>query len=299
MISSAGAACSKYVEGLLLIFVRRPYNIGDRIHVDDVNAELPSTGSAGFIVKDVDVYTTTVVYGATNEVATYSNGSLASSRIINAARSPKANLSFNLKFPIDASLEKLRTFKITIEKFVKSKPREVCFCSGCFVILQDNHQLTLLCSLSYTQSGPLFLLFVPQELRQILALWNILCLLSIGVRSHVTELSTTVIVNPAMILLSHSSHILFDALKESWQNIAAVLESEAKLASFALELSKRLNLQYSSPPLPVDLSVKEGSAVIESARPAEQAQRNSVATAGSVDYAEVARMFDSVEEAES
>lgn len=32
-----GAACSKYFEGLLLIFVRRPYDIGDRY-------ELPKCG---------------------------------------------------------------------------------------------------------------------------------------------------------------------------------------------------------------------------------------------------------------
>jgi len=62
------AACSKYVEGLLLIFVRKPYNIGDRIHVSDPNNDLSTAGSPGWIVKDVDLYTTTVIFGATNEV---------------------------------------------------------------------------------------------------------------------------------------------------------------------------------------------------------------------------------------
>lgn len=126
-----GSACSKYVEGLLLIFVRRPYDIGDRIHVSNPNDERPFTGSAGWIVKDVDLYSTTVIFGSTNEVATYSNGSLASSRIINAARSPQATLLFYLKFPIDTPYDKLQVFKAALEKFIKARPREVRFLVLC------------------------------------------------------------------------------------------------------------------------------------------------------------------------
>lgn len=70
------------------------------------------------------VRTQTVRLAATNEVATYSNGSLSGSRIINAARSPKAIVAINLKFSVGVSYEKIRIFKKTIEKFVKSRPRE-------------------------------------------------------------------------------------------------------------------------------------------------------------------------------
>lgn len=87
-----GNACSQYILGLLLIFVRRPYDIGDRINVSKPDIDVTNTGSPGWIVKDIGLYTTTVIYGSTNEVATYSNSSLAASRIINAARSPKASL---------------------------------------------------------------------------------------------------------------------------------------------------------------------------------------------------------------
>lgn len=120
-----GSACSKYIEGLLLIFVRRPFDIGDRIHVSNPNIDCSNTGSPGWIVKDVDLFTTTVIYGATNEVATYTNSSLAASRIINAARSPNASLLFFLKFPIDTPYEKLQVFKASIEKFIKARPRSV------------------------------------------------------------------------------------------------------------------------------------------------------------------------------
>ena len=53
---------------------------------------------------------------ATNEVATYSNGSLASSRIINAKRSEKAIVAVYLKFADETSYDKLRVFRKTVEK---------------------------------------------------------------------------------------------------------------------------------------------------------------------------------------
>jgi small-conductance mechanosensitive channel len=99
-----GAACSKVFEGILLILIRRPYNIGDRINVSDPNHDTPPSGSPGWIVKDVNLYSTTVVYGSTNEEATYANGSLAQSRIINCARSKNAVVWFLLKFSINTNV---------------------------------------------------------------------------------------------------------------------------------------------------------------------------------------------------
>lgn len=120
-----GSACSKYFEGVLFILVRHPYDVGDRISVSDVNNETSPDGSSGWIVKDVDLFTTTVIFGTTNEVATYSNGSLASSRIINGARSKKATLFFLFKFPIDTPYRRIKVFQSAIENFVKARPREV------------------------------------------------------------------------------------------------------------------------------------------------------------------------------
>jgi hypothetical protein len=75
-------------------------------------------------VKDVDLFTTTVLYTSTNEVATYSNSALSACRIINGARSPKASVNFLIKFPLDASYKKLQIFKGAIEEFIKARPRE-------------------------------------------------------------------------------------------------------------------------------------------------------------------------------
>ena len=43
--------------------------------------------------------------------------------------------------------------------------------------------------------------------------------------------------------------------RESWQNVLSIFESKAEVASFCLELSKKLGMRYESPPLPVDLSI--------------------------------------------
>jgi len=42
--------------------------------------------------------------------------------------------------------------------------------------------------------------------------------------------------------------------REAWQNIGAILESKADLASFCLEVTKKLGMRYESPPMPVNLS---------------------------------------------
>mmetsp|Transcript_13154 Transcript_13154/g.25752 ORF Transcript_13154/g.25752 Transcript_13154/m.25752 type:complete len:1081 (-) Transcript_13154:134-3376(-) len=83
-------AASKYFEGLLLIFNRRPYDIGDRIATSAPMKDTSGDGSSTWFVDKVTLFTTTVRFATTNEVATYSNGSLAPLRIINANRSPKA-----------------------------------------------------------------------------------------------------------------------------------------------------------------------------------------------------------------
>jgi hypothetical protein len=41
--------------------------------------------------------------------------------------------------------------------------------------------------------------------------------------------------------------------RESWQSVQSIYESKAQVASFALEMSKKLDMRYESPALPVDL----------------------------------------------
>ena len=119
-----GTAASKYFEGLLLIFVRRPYDIGNKIAVSPVDEVSNPDGSSAWFVEGVSLFTTTARYATTNEVATFSNGSLANSRIINAARSPKATVYIYFKFSLDVPHEKVILFRDSIESFVKARPRE-------------------------------------------------------------------------------------------------------------------------------------------------------------------------------
>ena len=119
-----GSAASKYFEGLLLIFVRRPYDIGDKIAISPVDDVSNPDGSSAWFVEGVSLFTTTARYATTNEVATFSNGSLANSRIINAARSPKAQVYVYFKFGLDVPHEKVLLFRDSLESFVKARPRE-------------------------------------------------------------------------------------------------------------------------------------------------------------------------------
>ena len=109
---------------MLFILVRRPYDIGDAIHVSDPNADTDGSGSGWWLVEDVNLFTTTVMFSFTNERATLANGSLAGSRIINSTRSPHACLSNRIKLPIDVPYEKLQLFNDAIGQYVHNRPRE-------------------------------------------------------------------------------------------------------------------------------------------------------------------------------
>mmetsp|Transcript_17852 Transcript_17852/g.32268 ORF Transcript_17852/g.32268 Transcript_17852/m.32268 type:complete len:203 (-) Transcript_17852:106-714(-) len=86
-------------------------------------------GSPTWFVENVDLFTTTIRFGTTNEVASVANGSLASSRIINGARSPRMLAFVFLKFGIDVPYQKVQLFKKTMEEFAKQRPRDwLAFC---------------------------------------------------------------------------------------------------------------------------------------------------------------------------
>jgi hypothetical protein len=69
-------------------------------------------------------YHTTVVFNFSNEIGTVSNGSISGMRVLNASRSPRANLHFFLKFGIRVKLETIEFFRTRLFDYIKSKPRE-------------------------------------------------------------------------------------------------------------------------------------------------------------------------------
>jgi hypothetical protein len=103
---------------------RKPYGVGDKVYFNDPANDCSPNGSAGWFVRDITLYHTTLVYATTNECCTVSNGSLASLRVINAARSPKGTLYVYLKFGIAVPWSKIQVFETSLRAFVKSRPRE-------------------------------------------------------------------------------------------------------------------------------------------------------------------------------
>lgn len=117
-------AGSEYFQGLLLILARQPYDIGDCISISDPTLDTKINGSQPWFVQGITLFTTTLRNGSSNEVASISNGALAKTRIINAARSPKAQIFVFLKFAIDVPYDKVKIFNTVIKEFVRDRPRE-------------------------------------------------------------------------------------------------------------------------------------------------------------------------------
>lgn len=113
-----------FKKGLLFILVQRPYGVSDRIHVSRVDSETDPNGSSGWIVEKVTLFTTTIYWGTTNERATISNAAIANSRVINAARSPHAQVQVLVKFGIDTPYDKIKIFQSAVESFIRARPRE-------------------------------------------------------------------------------------------------------------------------------------------------------------------------------
>ncbi|KAL3920538.1 MAG: hypothetical protein SGILL_003213 [Bacillariaceae sp.] len=96
----------------------------DRIVVQPAESTTSPDGTTDWIVRDIDLFTTTVIYAYTNEIATLSNGSIANSRVMNGARSLPALLYVTLRFGIDVAYEQLEVFKEALNQYVVARPRE-------------------------------------------------------------------------------------------------------------------------------------------------------------------------------
>ena len=77
-----------------------------------------------WIVQDVTLFHTVAVFGMTGERASMSNGSLASSRVLNMARSPNAIVYVYVKFSTTVTYRTIQMFEHILREFVQSRPRE-------------------------------------------------------------------------------------------------------------------------------------------------------------------------------
>ncbi|GAX25540.1 hypothetical protein FisN_28Hh008 [Fistulifera solaris] len=152
---AVGNSASKYIEGILLIAVRRcvcvhntpmddvssnsvllmfvsrfscsvfrPYDLGDRIIITGSEAPGSPGVANSWFVEDINLYYTTLRYAATNEVCTMANGTLSGSRIVNCHRSTGAIVVFN--FPLHLCVlegSKLSMFEQALVQYVDDHPR--------------------------------------------------------------------------------------------------------------------------------------------------------------------------------
>ena len=91
--------------------------------------------------------------------------------------------------------------------------------------------------------------------------------------------------------------------RNSWQDIGPILQSKADVASYCLELAKKLGMRYTAPPLPVNLSMADQSnlqivkadtpvdAFHESSGPASPTPSTSTNTPSSPDVRSLSALF--------
>ena len=119
-----GSSVSKYVEGILLIAVRRPFDLGDRILLCSPEGNETPGATSSWFVEDISLFSTTIRYAKTNEVSTVNNYSISLSRIVNCNRSANAIVMLEMKFSISIlEDDKLKTFRDALEKYIGENPR--------------------------------------------------------------------------------------------------------------------------------------------------------------------------------
>lgn len=119
-----GPSASKFIEGILLIAIRRPYDIGDRIIMSAPTDSTSVNVGDAWIVEDINLWTTKLRHAATNKVATLQNGYIAALRITNCNQSPNALVNLELKVDIQTTdTHKLKIFRERIEDYIQKRPR--------------------------------------------------------------------------------------------------------------------------------------------------------------------------------
>ncbi|KAL7557213.1 hypothetical protein ACA910_001281 [Epithemia clementina (nom. ined.)] len=119
-----GPGSAVFFEGIMMVLGRQPYDVGDRIAIANVSDMPDFDGSTQWIVENVDLLSTTARLVYTNEVANFSNGSLARSRLINMNRSPDPVVYVYVRFQTDVPYSTITIFRSALEIFVEDRPQE-------------------------------------------------------------------------------------------------------------------------------------------------------------------------------
>lgn len=102
LFNSTAKSC---FESLLFVFIQHPFDVGDRVLIDDEN----------FVVDDIEIFTTKLIRW--DGVAVYiTNSTLCSKTILNIRRSDDQLESLALKLKGDTATESLLTFREELKK---------------------------------------------------------------------------------------------------------------------------------------------------------------------------------------
>ena len=77
-----------------------------------------------WVVENIDLVSTTAKLAASGEVASFSNGTLARARLINATRSPSPQVWVTARFATDVPYSTIMIFRSAVEKFIDERPDE-------------------------------------------------------------------------------------------------------------------------------------------------------------------------------
>jgi small-conductance mechanosensitive channel len=121
-----GPSVAQIIEGCIMIAVRRPFDLGDRISIADASAR-PEDCDPGYnatwFVEDCNLFTTTLRLSKSNEIATVKNGTIADKKIINHNRSEKAIVNIVLSLKSSVTQEEATIVKSAIEQYISDNPR--------------------------------------------------------------------------------------------------------------------------------------------------------------------------------
>ena len=122
-----GQTVSKYVHGMMMIAVFRPYDLGDRVYLapmGSVESGPASNGVNSWLVEEISLGETKLRYGATGETAYISNYWLADMRCYNLNRTQPATVKIVSNFHISIfDKDNLAQLKEALEKYVREHPR--------------------------------------------------------------------------------------------------------------------------------------------------------------------------------
>mmetsp|Transcript_57437 Transcript_57437/g.121884 ORF Transcript_57437/g.121884 Transcript_57437/m.121884 type:complete len:1390 (-) Transcript_57437:180-4349(-) len=124
---AVGPSAAKLIEGMMMIAVRRPFDLGDRISIVECTGEPDSTDDPGYhdtwLVEDTSLFTTTLRLSRTNEISTVNNGSIANTRIVNHGRSQNALVNIMLPMRIDVTHDQVQIVQAALEQHIRDNPR--------------------------------------------------------------------------------------------------------------------------------------------------------------------------------